>query len=214
MQYKQKMALDPTYLYKGAIRGVIHIGAHMCEERSYYLDTLGLTDQDIVWIEGSPETAAKSRVQNLSSIILHGLCSNKDNDVANFMVASFSQSSSLLSFGTHLQEHPWVQTAGYQQIKTIKLDTLLKPFDMRKFNMINIDVQGAEKMVLEGGTETLKYIDYINSEVNEAELYKGCCLLPDFDAFLQSHGFTRVSTEMSEHKWGDALYVRDHLVKK
>jgi hypothetical protein len=74
--------------------------------------------------------------------------------------------------------------------------------------MMNIDVQGAELMVLQGATELLKHIDLIYTEVNIEEVYKGCCLMSDLDRFLEPFGFVRVTTKMTDWNWGDALYQK------
>jgi hypothetical protein len=60
----------------------------------------------------------------------------------------------------------------------------------------------------------------VYAEVNLDELYEGCALLPDLDAFLEDRGLTRVETRLwgSQHRderdgetwfgWGDAVWVR------
>ncbi|WP_447516023.1 FkbM family methyltransferase, partial [Clostridioides difficile] len=78
-----------------------------------------------------------------------------------------------------------------------KLDNL--PIDDSLYNFINIDVQGYELEVFKGGIETLKNIDYIYSEVNRAQLYKGCVLVEELDQFLEIYGFKRVGT------WWDGI---------
>ena len=39
---------------KDKVKGVVHIGAHTCEELPFYYK-LGLTNQDILWIEANPK---------------------------------------------------------------------------------------------------------------------------------------------------------------
>jgi hypothetical protein len=63
-------------------------------------------------------------------------------------------------------------------------------------------------MALRGARTSLAHADALYLEVNEKELYKGCGLLPEMDAFLETHGFRRILTEMTSHGWGDALYIR------
>ena len=64
-------------------------------------------------------------------------------------------------------------------------------------------------MALCGGVEALKNAKVLYLEVNAAELYKGGALLPQLDEFLSTQGFKRVLTEMTVHKWGDAIYIRN-----
>jgi hypothetical protein len=43
------------------IRGVIHIGAHECEERDGYFKHFHLNDSQIIWIEAIPEKAQQMK---------------------------------------------------------------------------------------------------------------------------------------------------------
>jgi hypothetical protein len=46
------------------------------------------------------------------------------------------------------------------------------------------------------------------TEVNRAELYKGCARIEDLDMFLSQYGFERVETTWDGGTWGDAFYVK------
>jgi hypothetical protein len=63
-------------------------------------------------------------------------------------------------------------------------------------------------MALRGATASLHHADALYLEVNIRELYKGCGLMHEIDAFLEVRGFRRVLTEMTKHGWGDALYLK------
>ncbi len=80
---------------------------------------------------------------------------------------------------------------------------------MKSLNFWNFDIQGAELMALKGAAESLQHVDALYLEVNEKELYVGCGLIDEIDAFLQVRQFKRVITEMTVHGWGDALYVKE-----
>jgi len=72
-----------------------------------------------------------------------------------------------------------------------------------------LDVQGAELMVLRGALSALAAFDAVVAEINFEELYEGCALAPDLDAFLGTRGFSRVATAcFDDPSWGDALYLR------
>ena len=62
-------------------------------------------------------------------------------------------------------------------------------------------------MALKGATKSIKYAKALYLEVNEKELYKKCALITDIDTFLLQYNFKRVSTNMTTHGWGDALYI-------
>ena len=80
--------------------------------------------------------------------------------------------------------------------------------DKSKYNCIVIDVQGYELEVFKGSSNYLNSVDYIMTEVNREELYKGCARVEDLDSFLSDYNFKRVETTWDGISWGDALYVK------
>ena len=91
-----------------------------------------------------------------------------------------------------------------------RVDTIIeeKGFDRRLFNFVNIDIQGAELIALQGMEEQLKFLDYVYLEVNEKHLYEDCALIPEVNKFLLARGFKGVAIKMTNHGWGDALYIK------
>ena len=81
-------------------------------------------------------------------------------------------------------------------------------FSKNHYNFLNLDIQGAELLALCGASKILPYIDYIYTEINEAELYEECCLAWELDSYLLSFGFKRAKTHMTKDKWGDAFYIK------
>jgi hypothetical protein len=183
------------------VKGVIHIGAHKCEEKDIY-NSMGVSDDSILWIEANPYLVVPP--------IVHGVMSDVDGEVVNFHVASNGQSSSILAFKEHLVEHPWVFELGIIPLQTTTLNTLFStksiPFDT--YDVMNLDIQGAELKALKGSTLILPHIKSIYTEVNTKELYENCAMLHELDSYLESFGFTRVETSMTEHGWGDAFYIK------
>lgn len=192
------------------VRGIIHIGAHECEERRAYLSHFAVDDSKIVWIDAIKEKVDKMKAANKEIVIFNECISNKDGEEVSFMITNNYESSSMLNFKTHATEHPHVKEVGRILMKTKTLKTLYKEHSLEpsNYNFMNIDIQGAELMALQGAGDILNSIDYIYLEVNVQELYEGCCLLPELDAYLSSFGFKRVITELTKHGWGDAFYTR------
>jgi FkbM family methyltransferase len=189
-------------------KGILHIGAHICEEKSIY-NMVGIDDSNILWIEGNPDLIPKDSINN----IIQAVISNKDNEEVNFNITNNMQSSSILNLKTHAIEHPNITVIETRKLETITLDTLFRnhniPYD--KYDFINLDIQGAELLALQGATKILPNIKAIYTEVNEKELYEGCCLLPDLENFLSINGFERTAISMTQHGWGDALYMRKNI---
>ena len=201
------------YLNPSTVKGVIHIGAHICEEYNYYR-MLGIQDNNIIWIEGNPDTYTKITEMYPSFRIFNGICTDKDGNNVEFTITknknnnNSTDSSSIFKLGTHLKHHPFVIEDKVIKCTTTTVDTLLKNENIADINMLNIDVQGAELLVCKGALNILKQINYIYVEINKEELYVGCALVEDLDSFLEEHGFKRVLTKWTEFNWGDALYVR------
>ena len=57
-----------------------------------------------------------------------------------------------------------------------------------------MDVQGAEKMVLEGVGEYLKNVKAICTEVEVEHMYQGSTLKTELDKFLLEHNFVELQT--------------------
>lgn len=192
------------------VNGVMHIGAHECEEMSFYNNILNIPSTNIVWVDALPGKVAQAKARGIPNVY-QAIMSDKDGEKVKFNVSNNGQSSSILEFGTHAIEHPYVTYIDSFEGTTTTIDNFLTTAGLNSsnYNFWNLDIQGAEYMALCGGAEALKNAKVLYLEVNAAELYKGGALLPQLDEFLSTQGFTRVLTEMTVHKWGDAIYIRN-----
>lgn len=192
------------------IKGVIHIGAHECEERDGYINHFKITDKNIIWIDALEVKTKQMKEKNPSLRIFNECISNTDNETISFMVTNNFQSSSMLNFKTHSIEHPHIHETNRISMKTKQLSTFYKENQIisSDFNFMNLDIQGAELFALQGAGDILNDIDYIYSEVNTKEVYEDCCLLHEIDNFLAKYNFERVLISMTKHGWGDAFYVK------
>lgn len=191
------------------ITGVLHIGAHDCEEMSFYNKFLKIRDEQIIWVDALPfkvEAALAKKIPN----VFHAVVSDKDGEIVEFNVSNNHQSSSILELKTHAQEHPDIVYTHTLRQKTTTVDTFFESNNLIPAfcNFWNFDIQGAELLALKGAKESINFVSAIYLEVNEKELYKGCGLIGEVDTFLEKHGFKRVKTAITQHGWGDALYIR------
>jgi len=190
------------------ITGSFHIGAHDCEELAFYNNSLGLKNEDVVWIEAIPlkvQQAVNRGIPNVYNAVI----TDKDDENIIFNISNNVQSSSVLELGTHSQEHPDVVYVGKIKQKSITIDSFFKRtgIDASKYNFWNFDIQGAELLALKGGIESIKHAKALYLEVNTKELYVNCGLIGDIDHFLSQYNFKRVSTNITCYGWGDALYI-------
>jgi len=205
--------LNGKYHFK--ISGILHIGAHECEERSAY-HSLGISDNDIIWIDAIPNLVHKMKMHDPSIKIYQAAISDQEGINSEFIVTNNYQSSSLLELGTHKQEHPHIMEIARISVKTDTIDSFFTKYPEltpKRYNFINIDIQGMELKALKGMEKSIMpFADYLYLEVNTKELYKGGALLHELDDYLRIHNFLRVDTLMTCHGWGDALYIRSQLL--
>lgn len=197
-----------------AITGpVLHVGAHECQEADEY-ERLGLLP--VYWVEGNRDVALRAadalnaREKTDFHTIYLAVVSDADGQELTFHITSFDQSSSILPLGTHATRYPEIVEAESRTVYTTSIDTLLtrdvRPRQAIKF--LNLDIQGAELLALQGMGVWLEEITGIYTEVNFEEVYQGCALIGQLDDFLGARGFTRLLTHDTGQGWGDAFYGR------
>ena len=185
-------------------KGILHVGAHECEELKDY--EVYLPRNKILWVEAMPHkvTECKQRYQNL--LIENAIVSDIVENV-QFKISNNGQSSSMLDFGLHSHYHPTVHYVTGFDGTTSLLKNILPKYDI-EYNFLNFDIQGAELKALKGMEEYLNKVDYLYTEVNSDYVYKGCALIGELDEYLLRFGLYRVETKWTDCKWGDAFYIR------
>ena len=194
-------------------KGIIHVGAHEGTEVGYY-QAMGA--QKILFVEANPAVFERLQANLAGYPNAQAVnCAISDrNGTINLHVTSYDQSSSILPLKHHQDIYPDIVETHQVTVPSKTLDTLLQELELNPadFNILNIDIQGAELLALQGATNWLQYVDAINTEVNYQELYEGCALVHDLDEFLDRHGFERVATTTPHPSWGDGFYVKKPLV--
>ena len=194
-----------------SLRGALHVGAHECEEVDVYR-YFGIADRRVVWIDALPDKVEEATRRGVPNVF-HAVVSDEDDAVVEFKRTNNGQSSSILDFGTHAKHYTWCVVTDRIAMKTTTIDTFMAKNNLNPENcdFWNFDIQGAELKALKGGENALKCAKVLYLEVNAEEVYKGCALIGEIDAFLGARGFARVITQMVPQGWGDAMYVRTAL---
>jgi FkbM family methyltransferase len=100
--------------------------------------------------------------------------------------------SSLLKINDHQRSSEWQQ---YEiSVDIIRVDDWAKQNNINEIDILWMDVQGAEKMVLEGVGEYLKNVKAICTEVEVEHMYHDSTLKTDLDEFLLENGFIEIRT--------------------
>jgi FkbM family methyltransferase len=190
------------------ITGILHVGAHECEERSAYNTTLNVKDEDIIWVDANDDLTKRNIQRNIPNCYTAVL--DETERTTTFNITNNGQSSSILEFGTHEKNYGWCKVIGKREVQTQTLTNFCSSnnLDPKKYNFWNFDIQGVELQVFRGSQELLQYADAVYAEVNTEEVYKNCGQLHEIDTLLEKHGLKRIACQMTTEGWGDALYVR------
>jgi FkbM family methyltransferase len=191
--------------YNIKFKGVLHVGAHECEEIFDYEQYI--SRNNILWIDALSDKVKLSK-QKFPGILIEEAVVSDCNDVVTFHRSNNGESSSILELGLHKDFHPHVWYTDSFVAETKMLKDIICNYSI-PFNFINLDIQGAELKALKGMEEYLHKIDYIYTEVNSDYVYEGCALIGEIDDFLLKFGLKRVETKWcGEYRWGDAFYIK------
>lgn len=206
------MLISLEYLvrkYNVILKGILHIGAHLCEETVKY-DSY-LSRNNVVWVEANIYKVNESKKRYPDILIEHAVVSDV-RECVKFNISNNGESSSFLELGTHKNYYPGIEYIDHFFAETIPITDIIEKYPEIPFNFVNLDIQGVELKALKGFGDCLSKIDYIYTEVNEEEVYCGCGLIGEIDDYLEKWGFVRVEQCMVPEKWGDAFYVKYHLL--
>lgn len=207
--------------------GILHIGGHLGQESHWYSD-LG---KPVVWLEAMPD--AVSIIEEITrhypnQRVYQACLTNVDDQIVQFNVSSNNSgaSSSLFQFGSASvgKASMWpelnLEMSRVLSLRTVTLDTLMmsNAIPIQKYDHWILDVQGAESLVIQGATESLKSCRSLVVEASSIEVYEGGAQWIDVKELLQESGFTPlweclghmdVLFVRKEQQWTEAL-TRDH----
>jgi FkbM family methyltransferase len=200
------------------LQKLVHVGAHLAQERSLYEDC---GYQQVLWIEGSPDVFQRlSKVlhSHQGSAQHHSLCAlltDKDGDEIALKTFSNDGKSNSIFSPTSEMASRWpsvTQTGKTESVSTRTLDSVLAESPLAGHcDVLIVDVQGAELLVLRGAEKTLANAKAVIAEVSTRPYYQGGVLFPELKAFLESRGFTAMSLP---RRHGDMLFLRnEYLVR-
>jgi FkbM family methyltransferase len=125
-----------------------------------------------------------------------------------------NKSSSLLAPNQIKATHQWMEFKEVIKVQTTTLDLFCEQHQIRHIDFIHMDVQGAELMVLEGGSKMLPTIQMIWLEVEAIELYKGQPVKTKIEQFMQQQGYVKlidtVDNVAGDQFWARKAYIVQH----
>lgn len=189
-------------------QSIVHVGAHNAEELENYEDAGW---GSVTWIEAQPQKVQDlKRKLTQDHKLIEAAVWDLDDVELQLNIMTNTESTSLLSLGTHSKEHPTVTLSHSIPVKTKTLQTLLNGSTAPE--LLALDIQGVELRAIKGFGSRISEVKWIYCEVNKAELYLDCALVSDIDSYLLNFGFIRSVTRWTPHNWGDALYENRNLI--
>lgn len=190
------------------VRGILHIGAHTCEEKKEYNDA-GIPDEKIVWIEGNKDLCEKNKQKGIQNMY-QALISDTEKEVTFHITNNFA-SSSLFPLYVHKYYYPDIVEAQTVKDTAISLQTFFtrESLDPRKYNIWVLDIQGGEYDAFQGAGHLLENVDVILTEINFEKMYENIALADTLITFLKSKGFVMTHLKLWRNCWGDAMFVRE-----
>ncbi|MGP8217104.1 MAG: FkbM family methyltransferase [Bacteroidia bacterium] len=201
-------------------KGIIHIGAHKGEEYEEYIKR-GF--QNIIFIEANPE---------LCQLMTDRFSKDRRVKVYNYAITDITQeiefhlhqsnsgleSSSILKMKefdkivTSLKTSKTIRVPGITLADFITKENLA----ISNYNVLSLDIQGADYYALRGANEILQKFDAVITEVQCIELYENSVNEKVIDEYMDSQKYERFFTIYHElynasgtfPAWGEVIYVK------
>jgi FkbM family methyltransferase len=152
-------------------------------------------------------SALSNSIGEATFYVSSGTPEGKENDDWDYG----NKSSSLLQPADVTKVHNWLKFEKEITVKTQTLNYFTKQQNIKQIDFVHMDVQGAEKMILEGGNHVLKNIKAIWLEVGKIEFYKGQVLQNEIEYILNRYNF-RLEFDATDSNAGDQLYINNLLL--
>lgn len=149
-------------------------------------------------------------------ISIHSFAISNKDGTAQFFVSKIptkknwkqnhSDSSSLLEPGEHKTLYPHVVFEDTIEVQTKRLDNLISKGEIPVPHFIHMDIQGAEKLALEGLGKYFEEVEAIWLEVSNCELYKNQVEINEIETIMRENGFKKEIDTVNEVV-GDQLWL-------
>jgi FkbM family methyltransferase len=190
--------------YHIKLKGILHVGAHDCEEIQEY--EVFLPRNKILWVDALKDKVDSSKETYPGLLIEQAVVSDKYETV-KFNISNSTMSSSIFDLGLHENYYPDINYVDSFYTDTKMLKDIIYKYDIH-YNFLSLDIQGSELNALKGMEDYLDKVEYIYTEVNYDYVYKGCPLIDEIDEYLKKFNFERVETIWQPGcTWGDAFYI-------
>ncbi len=175
----------------GEYRNILDLGAH---EGSFTDLVLPYFKPDRIWlVEADPDYSAVLQARyaaNPAVTVIPCAISNASGHV-ELRINSHRDSSSILpiesvsekTFGLKMTEMATVK------VPACTLDELFERERITRIDLMKVDIQGAERLMIEGGVQALACVELLYIELSYERFYAGAPLAHEMEDLLAQHGF-------------------------
>lgn len=214
------MSINPFEVVKNyslqPIKSVLQVGASGGQEIAMFLAN-GVSHAAMIEPLDYPFSVLCANAQSIENYLpIQSLVGAKDGEHVELFVASNDgQSSSILKPAQHLLAFPTVTFDAKIQCTSFTLDTIARSIKTNHaqfphhYDLIYVDVQGAELEVFKGANQCLLNSRFIFTEIGLGGGYEGDVSYIKLIGFLHAYGYDLIHLEINpNHGYGDALFVR------
>ena len=214
------MSINPFEVVKAyklqPIQSVLQVGASGGQEIPIFLAN-GVNYAAMIEPLDYPFSVLCANTQTIENYLpIQSLVGARDGEQVELFVASNDgQSSSILKPAQHLSAFPTVTFDAKIQCTSYTLDTIARSIKTNHaqfpeyYDLIYVDVQGAELEVFKGANQCLLNSRFIFTEIGLGGGYEGDVSYMKLIGFLNAYGYDLIQLEINpSHGYGDALFVR------
>lgn len=195
----------------GPYRTILDLGAH---KGTFTAAAIRLLQPSRIWlVEPDPDLASglKQRFQGDPRCqVVHGAITNVSGTVQLRINRQHRGSSSILpsrrEIGGTGKAAPVEQET--VAVPGLTLDDLFSREKIGKVDLCKVDIEGAERLFIEGGKAALPRMHFIYLEVLFEELYEGCAQFEELHALLKERGFRlHLLSQFRRNPRGELVYA-------
>lgn len=198
---------------KNKINNILHIGACLGEEISFYKR---LNPEKVYWFEPNPklleELTKNVTNQTFESLVFPYAVSNKKG-ISEFNIIENTTKtnpgcSSLQNLKIHADLYKDIKKVDTCTVETINIDEFLIENKLElNFDLVSLDTQGHDYEIL-NSSELIFNAKAIVIETAKVELYEGQKVDTEIDTLLESKGYYKHYYHEFHSVWGDSLYLK------
>ncbi|MET0098635.1 FkbM family methyltransferase [Limnospira platensis] len=210
-----KLNLSQIFLdHKVKPRGIIYVGAGEGRSLKRFAK---FTNAQILLIEANPVTCErlKMAVGDRPNIQTVHMAIADQNSEATLHVTNIESNSSILPLTQYKKLYPNLSETQQIPVDTRTIDTILAELNLlpEDFNILYLDIQGAELLALTGASEILQHLDAIYTTTSQHQLFERGATLEQVNAFLNEHYFTPVAQATPYHPSRyEVVYIHNNLI--